>query len=92
MLASSVSRQAYLAVNASDPLKRPDATACPWVRSLTHSPEAVIHSPAAMLAAWPTTVTSSRCARALALYDAKAIFSIVVGNSLDEAGQHFLGW
>jgi hypothetical protein len=27
MLASSVSGQAYLAVNASDPLKRPDATA-----------------------------------------------------------------
>ena len=32
----------------------------PRVRSLTHSPEAVIHSPAEMLAAWPTTVTTSR--------------------------------
>ena len=32
----------------------------PWVRSLTQSPEAVIHSPAEMLAAWPTTVTTSR--------------------------------
>jgi hypothetical protein len=33
---------------------------------LTHSPDAVIHSPAAMVAAWPTTVTTSRCPRALA--------------------------
>src|SRR5262249_61988686 len=38
----------------------------PWVRSLTHSPEAVIHSPAEMVAAWPITVTTSRCPRALA--------------------------
>jgi hypothetical protein len=37
----------------------------PWVRSLTHSPVAVIHSPAAMVAEWPTTVTKSRCPRAL---------------------------
>src|SRR6476619_5077741 len=39
---------------------------CPWVRSLIHSPDAVIHSPAAMVAAWPTMVTMSRCPRALA--------------------------
>src|SRR5436190_14223676 len=38
----------------------------PCVRSLIHSPEAVIHSPAAMVAAWPTIVTMSRCPRALA--------------------------
>ena len=38
----------------------------PCIRSLTHSPDAVIHSPAAMVAAWPTTVTTSRCPRALA--------------------------
>src|SRR5712691_3084227 len=36
----------------------------PWVRSLTHSPVAVIHSPAAIVAACPTTVTRSRCPRA----------------------------
>jgi hypothetical protein len=36
----------------------------PWVRSLTRSPDAVIHSPAAMVAAWPITVTTSRCPRA----------------------------
>src|SRR5215475_12074321 len=38
----------------------------PCVRSLTHSPEAVIHSPAEIVAAWPTTVTTSRWPRALA--------------------------
>src|SRR5436853_3024506 len=38
----------------------------PRVRSLTHPPEAVIHSPAAMVAACPTTVTTSRCPRTLA--------------------------
>src|SRR6516164_5800923 len=32
---------------------------CPWVRSLTQWPEAMIHSPAEMTAAWPTTVTTS---------------------------------
>ena len=39
----------------------------PWVRSLTHSPEAVIHSPGPTMAAWPTTVTRSRCPRAFVL-------------------------
>src|SRR4051812_17741705 len=38
----------------------------PWVRSLTHSPDAVIHSPAAIVAAWPTMVTKSRWPRAFA--------------------------
>ncbi len=37
----------------------------PWVRSLTHSPDAVIHSPGETMAAWPTTVIRSRCPRAL---------------------------
>src|SRR5262249_50752456 len=36
------------------------------VRSLTHWPEAMIHSPAEIAAAWPTTVTTSRWPRALA--------------------------
>src|SRR5271157_1910322 len=39
----------------------------PWARSLIHSPDAVIHSPAEMTAAWPTTVTKSLCPRAFAL-------------------------
>src|SRR6202795_2056644 len=38
----------------------------PWVWSLTHSPDAVIHSPAEIVAAWPMTVTRSRWPRALA--------------------------
>src|SRR6188768_474435 len=36
------------------------------MRSLIHSPEAVIHSPAEIVAVWPTTVTRSRCPRAFA--------------------------
>ena len=39
----------------------------PWVRSLTHSPDAVIHSPGETMAAWPTTVIRSRCPRAFVL-------------------------
>ena len=42
-----------------------DRNCGPQVRSFTHSPEAVIHSPAETVAAWPTTVTSSRWPRAL---------------------------
>lgn len=30
-----------------------------WVRSLTHTPAAVIHSPAVTLAAWPTIAANS---------------------------------
>ena len=37
----------------------------PWVRSLTHCPDAVILFPGATMAAWPTTVTSLRRPRAL---------------------------
>src|SRR5580704_4758570 len=48
----------------------------PWVRSLTHSPEAAIHSPAAIAAAWPTTVTRSRCPRALARRTQKPFSSL----------------
>ena len=39
----------------------------PWVRWLTHCPDAVIHSPAATAAARPTTVTGSRWPLALTL-------------------------
>src|SRR5450755_154265 len=38
----------------------------PWVWSLTHSPDAVIHSPAEIVAAWPMTVTRLRWPRAFA--------------------------
>ena len=46
-------------------LRNRDRNCDPYVRSFTHSPEAVIHSPAETAAACPTTVTSSRCPRAL---------------------------
>ena len=59
----------------------------PWVRSLTHSPEAVIHSPAATMAAWPTTVTRSRCPRALVRSTQEAVLRIVEGDALDQPGQ-----
>jgi hypothetical protein len=64
---------------------------CPWVRSLTHSPFAVIHSPAEIVAAWPITVTSSRCPRAFRPQNAEAVLGIVERYTLDETRQHFLG-
>ena len=35
----------------------------PWLRSLTQTPAAWTNSPALIEAAWPTTVTRSRCPR-----------------------------
>jgi len=51
---------------------------------LIHSPDAVIHSPAEIVAAWPTTVTRSRWPRAFAR-------RTLEGDPLDEAGEDFLG-
>ena len=59
----------------------------PWVRSLTHSPEAVIHSPGETVAAWPTTVTSSRCPRARVLSTQKPFSGVVKGDAFDRPGQ-----
>jgi hypothetical protein len=61
---------------------------CPWVRSLTKSQDAVIHSPAEIVAAWPTTVARSRC---LGLYTqhTKAGVRIVEADPLNDAGEHF---
>src|ERR1700733_11567568 len=50
----------------ADVLRNRALNCCPWARSLIHSPDAVIHSPAETIAAWPTTVTRSRCPRAFA--------------------------
>jgi hypothetical protein len=58
---------------------------------LIHSPDAVIHSPAEMTAACPTTVTRSRWPRAFALRTQKPFSALWKGNPLDEAGEHFLG-
>jgi hypothetical protein len=49
----------------SEVLRNRALNCCPWVRSLTQSPDAVIHSPADIVAACPTTVTRSRWLRAL---------------------------
>ena len=49
----------------AEALRKRARNCSPWVRSLVHSPEAVIHSPAEIVAAWPTTVTKSRWPRAL---------------------------
>src|SRR6476619_2958049 len=46
-------------------LRKPALNCRPWVRSLIQLPLICTHSPAAMLAAWPTTVTRSRCPRTL---------------------------
>ena len=51
----------------------------------THAPVAVIHSPAPIAGAWPTTVTRSRLAACLDLEDAKAILGVVEGDALDRA-------
>ena len=48
----------------------------PWVWSLIHSPDAVTHSPAEMVAACPTTVISSRCPRALIRRTQKPLSSL----------------
>ncbi len=55
---------------------RNEANCWPWVRSLTHSPLAVIHSPAEMVAAWPMTVTRSRCPRVFARRTQKPFSSL----------------
>ena len=59
----------------------------PCVRSLTHSPDAVIHSPAARVAACPTTVTMTT---RLGPQNAKPVLSVVAGYALDETGNNFL--
>src|ERR1700726_3725031 len=48
----------------------------PWEWSLIHSPDAVTHSPAEMVAACPTTVISSRCPRALIRRTQKPLLSL----------------
>ena len=56
-------------------------------RPLTHSPEAVIHSPGPTMAAWPITVTRSRCPPRLRPQDAEAVLQVVEGDALDQPGQ-----
>src|SRR3954452_11364978 len=63
----------------------------PCVRSLIHSPDAVIHSPAEMLAAWPTTVTRSRCPRAFARRTQKPFSAFWKVTRSTRPGENFLG-
>ena len=60
----------------------------PWVRSFTHSPDAVIHSPAEMVAAWPMT-RPDRGAREW-VDGSGWRFWRVEGDALYKARQHFL--
>ena len=76
---------------AAEVLRNRALNCWPCARSLIHSPEAVIHSPAEIVAAWPTTVTRSRCARAFVFENAEAVLVIVEGDPLDEARKDFLG-
>ena len=61
----------------------------PWVRSFVHSPEAVTHSPAEIIAAWPTVVTRSAMATRLEPQNAEAVFRFVEGDPLDKARENF---
>ena len=48
----------------------------PWVRSFVQVPAAWTHSPAEIIAAWPTTVTRSRCPRAFSRSTQKPFSSL----------------
>src|ERR1700736_5877676 len=62
----------------------------PWVRSLIHSPDAVIHSPAEMTAACPNHRNQFPVSTCLDPQDAKAGFIVVKSHALNRARQNFL--
>ena len=61
----------------------------PWVRSLTHSPDAVIHSPAEITAAWPTDSDQFAMAARLDPQNAEAVLVVVEGDALNKARENF---
>ena len=63
----------------------------PWVRSLIHSPDAVTHSPAEMIAACPIDRDQFAVAACLDPQNAEAVLVVVERDALDETRQHFLG-
>ena len=63
---------------------------CPCVRSLTHSPDAVIHSPAAMDCGMADDGYDVTMTTRLGPQNAKPVLSIVVGYPFDETCKHFL--
>jgi hypothetical protein len=73
-------------------VRRKRALNCwPWVRSLTHSPEAVIHSPAATARSVADHRQDIPMPAHLGAENAEAVLGIVVGDALDKARQNFLG-
>ena len=58
---------------------------------MTHSPEAVIHSPAAMVAGMANHGHDIPMPAYLGAQNAEAVLGVVIRDALDEAGQHFLG-
>jgi len=60
---------------------------------LTQLPVAVTHSPAEIAAVWSTKSEQLAAATTLDPDDAKAILGVLVGNSLDQSGEHLvIGW
>ena len=62
----------------------------PWVRSLTHSPDAVIHSPAEIIAAMADYSDHFAVAARLDPQHAVAIPVVVVCDALNQAREYFL--
>ena len=62
----------------------------PCVRSLTHSPDAVIHSPAAIACGMADNGYDITMSTRLGAQNAKAILGIMVRDALDEAGNNLL--
>src|ERR687898_2787470 len=61
----------------------------PCSRWTSHLPDAWTNSPAEIEAAWPSTVTRSRCPPNLDPQDAVAVVGVVVGHPFDQPGQGF---
>ena len=73
-------------------VRRKRALNCwPWVRSLTHSPEAVIDSTGGNGCGVPNHRHNIPVPAHLGAQNAKAVLGIVAGDALDKASQHFLG-
>src|SRR3954452_694536 len=71
---------------------RNEARNCrPCVRSLTQVPLICTHSPAEMLAAWPTMVIRSRLPARLDAQHAEPALLVVEGHALHQASQGFGG-
>jgi hypothetical protein len=75
-------------LGSSEVLKNRAVNCWPWVRSLTQSLDAVIHSPADIMAACPTTVTRSLWLSALTRMTQKPFLGVLVGDALDQPRQH----